>query len=252
MPLIRGFGHVADFAHADGCLSILAGAVHKVAVPEMRYLDRGFLPIEDQEESSSCVGFAVGAAVEYLSGANQRVSKLAIYTASRALERPAPGVLTDNGCMPLSALAAITANESALVADKLWPFKAKHVNKRLPLDIYQSAEGSTVDYYRIGDASARSSLVKHAIGQGFPVVFAMKIRDEYVSGPDYYRAESTDRTVVGSHMQAITGYDREWFRVRNSWGIEWANRGYTDIHRSVIDSDDCLDFYAITRARTVL
>ena len=72
--------------------------------------------------------------------------------------------------------------------------------------------------------------VKKSIILGFPVVFGMTVyksfkslRNDYYCGP----CSSTDKK-SGGHAMVVVGYDdaRHAFRVINSWGTNWADKGY--------------------------
>ena len=253
--LTRGYGHISDPESTkespDRCASRLTGSDR--GAPSKGSVRSQFFAPEDQLSSNSCVGFAVGAAIEAQARMQGtmigRVSKLALYTSARSIETPKPNALLDQGCMPSILLAALTSNEGALVSEPAWPFKLESVNRRLPLDVYQSAEGMTIDYFRIGNF-ARVEQIKRAITLGYSVPFAMSVTKDYesLSIGAVYMGHASGSDQLGSHMQVITGYYGDVFEVRNSWGPKWCDAGYSRIDGDFISSDACSDFYVITAA----
>lgn len=50
----------------------------------------------------------------------------------------------------------------------------------------------------------------------------------YNDGNTFWKKENGD-SLLGYHAIAIVGYDEEGFIIRNSWGTEYADKGYTKI-----------------------
>jgi C1A family cysteine protease len=251
---MKRFGHIADPQHisvsdlATRNARELVGGASKT--PTSASVREFFYQVEDQGESSACVGFAVGAVIEALavsqSASLGRISKVALYTATRSIEKPFPAKLSDDGCMPSVMLAALISDGGAMVSEKSWPFDIKAVNRRLPLDVYQASDGLLIDYHRIGGAGeTRVDLVRRAISKGLPVAFAMNVDSAYVDLPNHGVYTQCVKP-TGSHMQVVTGYFKSVFEVRNSWGSEWSSKGYGHVHGDFLGSAQCTDFYVIT------
>ncbi len=80
---------------------------------------------------------------------------------------------------------------------------------------------STVDNTRLDDA-------KGQLARGNPVVFGMDVSESFenLSGPQIYDDVSSPRS--GGHAMVLVGYSerRQAFKVMNSWGTEWGERGF--------------------------
>jgi len=49
----------------------------------------------------------------------------------------------------------------------------------------------------------------------------------YNYGKEFWKKDSDDDQIQGGHAVAICGYTSEGFIIRNSWGTDWGNEGYT-------------------------
>jgi hypothetical protein len=76
---------------------------------------------------------------------------------------------------------------------------------------------------------------------GYPVVIAMNVYqnfDSWRGRRDVYRAPSGG--VVGQHAMVVVGYNNDLsaFKVQNSWGSDWGDRGYSyidyDVFRNIV------------------
>ena len=245
--MTRSLGHIpdaAEYVSADLLHRNAVELVRGVALPREVDLRHLFQPVEDQGDRGACVGFAVGAAIEAM-GYPGRCSKLALYTGARAVETPYPMVIYDEGCMPRLLLRALMDPAgSCLVPEDVWPY-SERVDLRLPLDVYQHADGASIDYHRIG-AADRVTTVQAALAMGRPVPFAMEVDQAYEDNAGELYTGPRGKS-LGSHMQCIVGYGPNGFLVRNSWGTGWGSSGYAWVASPVVASAQCSDFYVITR-----
>ena len=197
----------------------------------------------DQGASSACVGFAFEMGINTRLRAQgvedqQRLSPWAIYTAARQKANGPFIELTDTGCMPgLAALAISDTTLSPLVPYDVWT----DARARIPLDVYEKGVGHKVDFYRAESVED----IRAALARNYPVVFGMDVDRSY---EDYTGGVWTGMQTgsLGGHMQCLVGYDRNIFKVANSWGKTWGMEGLSWIDESYLAGPHCYDFYAIT------
>lgn len=77
-------------------------------------------------------------------------------------------------------------------------------------------------YFRlISDAD-----IKHALMNYGPVVFAMTWREGiHVDSKGILQVDPT-RKATGGHCMIIYGWTKEGWKIQNSWGVKWGNKGY--------------------------
>lgn len=66
--------------------------------------------------------------------------------------------------------------------------------------------------------------LKRALINNGPCVGAFLVRDPQC-GTSFWKGNG----FLGGHAISIVGYDKEGFIIRNSWGTEWGNNGYTKL-----------------------
>ena len=63
---------------------------------------------------------------------------------------------------------------------------------------------------------------------------------------------SKDEKCLGGHAIMAVGYDddKKVFIIRNSWGVEWGDKGYFYMpYEFILNKDLCSDFWVIQRIR---
>lgn len=77
-------------------------------------------------------------------------------------------------------------------------------------------------YFRlISDAG-----IKHALMNYGPVVFAMTWREGiHVDSKGILQVDPT-RKATGGHCMIIYGWTKDGWKIQNSWGVKWGNKGY--------------------------
>ena len=83
------------------------------------------------------------------------------------------------------------------------------------------------------DYATRVNTVRKAIAEGYPVVHCFTVVKSFYKAPRVWRSQPTDGGAEGQHgrhAMLIVGYDDNLeggcFRILNSWGPNWADRGY--------------------------
>ncbi|MBK7058915.1 MAG: C1 family peptidase [Leptospiraceae bacterium] len=88
--------------------------------------------------------------------------------------------------------------------------------------------------------------VKKVLSKGYPVEFGMNTGDAFMEiGRDgIFRQSEAPKGQHGGHSMLIVGYKGNYFIVKNSWGVEWGDKGYCYIPKKVLAESDP-DFTAL-------
>jgi outer membrane protein OmpA-like peptidoglycan-associated protein len=194
-------------------------------LPERVDLSPDFPPPGDQGKTQTCVGWSTGYALRsYLerkrTGVNladpgNRFSPYFVYTQiaencnSGARISDALAVQGQIGALPIRDYTTMNCNQPPGPADKA------------RAGGYRIGEFRRVRPDRIDD-------VKGELARGRPVPFGMMVTQEFMRlrGDDIY--DLPPRNAKGGHAMVLVGYDdaRQAFKLINSWGPKWGDRGY--------------------------
>lgn len=183
-------------------------------------------PIEDQGILGSCTGQAIAGAIELLNnrgGKPNDVSRLFIYY----FERVILGTVNyDSGAYIRSGIKATSIYGASL--ESLWPYIISKYNVR-PDDvaIADGEKRKVVRYERILDHDG----CLDALNNGYPIAIGFYVYPNfYKMGNDNIMPipNSAIEMPLGGHAVLLVGYDieSELYIARNSWGVEWGDKGY--------------------------
>jgi C1A family cysteine protease len=230
------------------------------------------IPIEDQRETSSCVGNSTGRAMEFIHactdqagtrGKHTDVSRMFIYYGARWIMQ---WHHEDAGCQIRDAIKVLARNGACL--EKLWPFKEQLLFTQPTEAAFADAKRRMATHYR--RVSGLEGF-KAALAAGYPVVFGFTVYSS-VEKPE---VQKTGRIVVpktrgffkerilGGHAVLATGYDDmmeyRWHDGRvgrgcvifdNSWGTGWGDKGRGYMPYPMIESPSITsDSWVITGVR---
>lgn len=189
----RVFGYVPSVI--DGTEKIF-GAPVDIKLPE-EYSYRNFMaPIIDQGALSICVPCSVSAYLnwkENLKDGSSKDNKVALMDIYKSKTTAGEGMTFKDAFHYL--------RHHGVKADK----------QNLKIDSY-------------GMVNNILSL-KYALVMNGPCVGALRV---YNSRPDFWVKYAGDY-FLGGHAISIVGYDKEGFIIRNSWGTQFGDKGYTKI-----------------------
>lgn len=183
-------------------------------------------PIEDQGSLGSCTGQAIAGAIELLNtrgGRPNDVSRLFIYY----FEREILGTINyDSGAYIRDGIKATSTYGASL--ESLWPYIISKYNVR-PDDIAiaDGEQRKVVRYERILDHDG----CLDALNNGYPIAIGYYVYPSFYNmGTDNIMPIPNPATemLLGGHAVLLVGYDleSELYIVRNSWGVEWGDKGY--------------------------
>lgn len=182
-----------------------------------------FGPIRDQDPRPTCMAFAASDAHAAVRPGWEPLSVEWAYY--HALQRE--GVQPDDG-VGLSAMLA-TLREDGQPLEASWPYI---VAQSIDPTRYSPPSNAGPLYRRASTlipATIRSLVEQITLGK--PVLFTARISLGFFDVPEDGIVTANDLTpTVGTHALIAVGYghrDRDRFiLVRNSWGPEWAHKGY--------------------------
>lgn len=92
---------------------------------------------------------------------------------------------------------------------------------KIPESTFEMAKNNVIASY----ASVNTiETLKQAIHKNGPCLIAVPV---YNYGNRMWKAESETQSTLGGHAMSVTGWTKEGFEIRNSWGDRWNKDGYT-------------------------
>jgi hypothetical protein len=209
---------IASKVHIPSYESIVkASAAPPIPAPPTVVDYRSYLlPIRDQGQEGCCVAESMCCIMEYQSRIQidlhaymspQFIFDLRANLKMQAMEPvDAFQIAQDKGC-PLN---------------DTYPFGTSHLPSKIPQAVYTQAENFKIKSY----ASVMTVAgLQSAVATYGPCMLVCPIYD-YTS--TFWNPKSASAVPIGGHCVTIVGYDASSFIVRNSWGADWANGGYSN------------------------
>jgi C1A family cysteine protease len=223
------------------------------SLPHSVDLRQAMPPVYNQGELGSCTANAIAAAIDYEHGRNQRPfinpSRLFIYYFERRLEGT---IESDAGAEIRDGIKVVNAD--GVPPESLWPYDITKFRERPAQAILHEAKShQALKYLRLAE-DGQSFHYRHALAQGFPVIFGFTVYDSFegkeIARSGLMRSPDFDReNVRGGHAVLGVGYFTNdvlttffsdlpngtrleadpgggYAIVRNSWATDWGIDGY--------------------------
>jgi C1A family cysteine protease len=253
----RRYGWVPDLPDARDHLYAVSRAVMEV-LPVRADLQALCPSVYDQGELGSCTANAIAAAIQFermkqqvkdsavVPGATP--SRLFIYYNERAMEGT---VGEDAGAQIRDGIKAVARLGVCFEGGPFaWPYDiAKFACQPPKADYTEALRNQVVQYSRLIPSLAQ---LKGCIAAGYPFIFGFTVYDSFegaaVEKSGIVPMPGRGDTVVGGHAVLAVGYDdmMQRFKVRNSWGPKWGQRGYCWMpYAYLTDSNLADDFWTI-------
>jgi C1A family cysteine protease len=207
----------------------------------------------DQETIGSCTAQAIAGLCEFVDkkiGTDKVImpSRLFIYYNERKLEGTIP---YDSGAYLRDGMKAIS--RWGYPSEEIWPYDVYKFTRKPPKAVYEDAKPSKIDTY--SGVYQDEKHFKACLAEGFPLVFGFTVYEsfesELVVKTGLMHMPLHAETAVGGHAVMLVGYDDEkrlWI-VRNSWGLQWGDKGYFYMpYDYMLNPDLAADFWTIRYA----
>ncbi len=225
-----------------------------LGLPEFVDLSNKFPPVYNQGNLGSCTANGIGAVFQFERSKQGLApdfipSRLFIYYNERVMEGT---INSDNGAMIRDGIKSVVREGAC--SEEQWPYNINRFQERPPKDCYEIARNyRAVTYYRIDDEDYAKTpdemlnQMKGCLAEGHPFVFGFTVYESFNSDqvartgvvpmPSYYERPT------GGHCVVAVGYDdkKQCFKIRNSWGEHWGDRGYCTMPYAYLSSKKLSD-----------
>ncbi len=180
--------------------------------------------IWSQGDLGSCTAHSTAAQCWFIDKTDPyEPSRLFMYYNTRVLEGT---VKFDSGASIRNAVKSVVKYGFCRESD--WPYDIGQFTKKPSPIAYDNArKQKAIRYMRIAQ-NARS--IKAALAQGYPVNFGFMVYQSFdnVNVSGMMSMPNRKERSVGGHAVLMVGYndDMKCYIVRNSWGVEWGDKGY--------------------------
>lgn len=229
------------------------------SLPDVVDLSSKLPPCWDQGSLGACTAFAIGGAFTYERGCQTHYvpsseptafewfdpSFLHIYYCERARE----------GSVPVDAGAYIrdgakVSAQCGIAPAALWPYVPERFAQKPPKRALLAALDNRVTSYARVQRGVPN--MRRVLAQGDTVVFGISVYESFesdrVAMNGIVPLPAADEELLGGHAVLMVGYDhgRKCFKVRNSWGPDWGDRGHFWLpYEYVRDPDLSDDFWTL-------
>jgi len=217
-------------------------------------------PIINQGNLGSCTANAASGIVEYFQnrscGGYASVSRLFVYKATRNLMRKNG----DTGAYIRTTMGALALFGAP--PEKYWEYEEGKFDIEPPSFCYSYASNyQALKYFRLDEQGKTEKEIllgiKETLSSGVPAMFGFTVYNSIRSatgGKIPYPGKGD--TVLGGHAVAAVGFDDEMkigssvgaFVIRNSWGVEWGDKGYGYLPYDYVLNGLALDWWALVKA----
>jgi len=208
--------------------------------------------IYNQGKLGSCTANAIAAAYEFNEIKQDEnsiftPSRLFIYYNERYMEKSTE---YDSGANIRDGIKSV--NKQGVCNETDWPYDINKFTVKPNDECYKDANNhKSIQYKRI---KHDIDDMKKCISGGLPFVFGFGVYESFesknVAETGLMPIPKKNEKLLGGHAVMAVGYDdlNENFIIRNSWGIEWGDRGYFYMPYSFIENEKmCSDFWCIEK-----
>jgi C1A family cysteine protease len=246
--LEMGMGYVPDVPSAADYLVRASIPVREETI----LYDAFMMPVRNQGQEGTCVGFAYAAIKEFYDnvqrGTKTMLSPRFIYNLSKQFD----GIPNEEGTYPRVALKM--GQKFGISYEEDWPYKPHQKDKPSKMEeLFIRALPQRIETY------AR-------LWNTRDMVASLLLNGPFVAGvivtQGWYSDEALEKGVIdasvrkkpndGGHAIAITGYDvdNKSFRVKNSWSTQYGDNGYMWLPRDWME-EHCIDAWSIVDDKAI-
>lgn len=198
-----------------------SSAIPSLLLPKSFELNK-VTKVKDQGNISSCVAHAVSTIAEYYDNGKHKLSTNFIYGIQQELlGRDGKGMYLADGCQILKKCGDM------LEADCPYNWEVPKCYTIAESAYKDSAKREKAYKYRIDSYYSCDSYedIKYAIMTYGPVLASIRMYSKYTWKDNEVIVPDT-KSNLGYHAVVLYGWDERGFKVQNSWGSSWGNKGY--------------------------
>jgi C1A family cysteine protease len=188
-----------------------------VFIPDELDLRPFLQPVTNQGPQGTCSAQVAAVIKEYqefkLMGLKGKEGKMSPQFVYNLREEPDYQGMTPRETMKI-------LQKTGICREVIYPYGIVEYPNIMPQDAFKDAANFTIEAY--AQINTIEGLKKALVKDGvcyicFPV---------FNESPRMWKASQGEKD-MGGHAMAVVGYNKDGFIIRNSWGKEWANQGYT-------------------------
>lgn len=192
-------------------------------------LENQLPPCFDQLDLGSCTANAGAGFAQFLMNKlNKQVylpSRLAIYYWERLLSN---NINVDSGASVRDCMKVM--NNIGVPHESLWTYNIKKFKVKPNIKVVEDANNHKIGLYL--KLSQKLDELKECLINRFPFIFGFTAYDNF-EGADVAKTgllslPNHSEALLGGHCVLAVGFDdkNRLFKIRNSWGINWGQKGY--------------------------
>lgn len=196
--------------------------------PKKVDLAPGCSPVEDQSDLGSCTANAGVGLLEFLEIKDKipfsDFSRLYVYYN----ERVEDGDVNEDAGSELRTAAKVMAKYGAC-SEKSWPYDVNKFAVKPPATCYKEGmQHKITSYWKLNTLDD----ILSCLADGYPVMFGFDVyscmESDAVAKTGMLPMPGKHDQLLGGHAVVFVGYDmdKKLFKVRNSWGPNWGDKGY--------------------------
>lgn len=232
---------------------------HEVQVESLDLRSK-FTGIKNQGQQGSCLSFTLTSIFEYVMQLNHAkefdLSEAFLYYNARDIDNTGDvSVNTDTGSRFKPAIDSLVKYGIAL--EKVWPYNDQVYSKKPSEEAYTDAAQRKLIAAMNVNLTVKD--IKSALVDGCPVASSFVLTKSFFENHGGYIPMPSDEEIAAGldakdegskhsqHAMVIVGFSDElqMFIVRNSWGIDWGDKGYCYIPYTYIENPKLFNFACI-------
>lgn len=244
-----GYGWVPDLPDQRDLLYSAPMMVMKKIPPKID-LRKKCPKVYNQGAIGSCTANALSGAFEFARKSQKlkdfMPSRLFLYYNERVMINT---VNSDSGAYIRDGIKSL--NTTGICPESDWKYDVNKFTEKPPQKCYDEALKATIkSYQRLNNTNLAQ--LQSCLSQGYPFVFGFTVYESFesqeVARTGMMPMPQAKEKVIGGHAVMAVGYDdkKQVAIIRNSWGNDWADKGYFYMPYSYITSSHlCDDFWTI-------
>lgn len=222
----------------------------KIKIPDTVDLRSKFPEVYDQGELGSCTANALCGVFEFETvdeniDLNFKPSRLFVYYNERKIEKT---ITEDSGAMLSDGIKSM--KKYGVCAESEYPYAVEKFTQKPSTIAYKNAKKHQI--ISASNISQDVTSMKLSLVNNNPFVVGISIYDSFetteVAKTGMVPIPKSTEKCLGGHAVCVCGYTKTQWIVRNSWGVDWGDKGYFYLpYLYLIDSNLSSDLWNISK-----